>query len=36
MREFKDSVSGDSDKLTELPAPGEESVTVFAEHETKV
>jgi sec-independent protein translocase protein TatA len=34
MREFKDSVSGDSEKLGELPAPVEVSVTVPDEHET--
>jgi len=34
MREFKDSVSGDSDKPGELPAPVEASVTVPDEHET--
>ena len=34
MREFKDSVSGDSDKPSELPAPVEASVTVSDEHET--
>jgi len=34
MREFKDSVSGDSDKPAELPAPVEASVTVADEHET--
>jgi sec-independent protein translocase protein TatA len=36
MREFKDSVSGDSDKPTELPAPVEASVTVPGEHENTV
>jgi hypothetical protein len=36
MREFKDSVSGDSDKPAELPAPVEASVTAPDEHETDV
>ena len=36
MREFKDSVSGDSDKPVELPAPVEASVTVPDKHETTV
>lgn len=34
MREFKDSVSGDSDKAAELPPAVEASVTVADEHET--
>jgi sec-independent protein translocase protein TatA len=34
MREFKDSVSGDSDEPAELPVPVEASVTVPDEHET--
>ena len=34
MREFKDSVSGDSDKPAELPPAVEASVTVADEHET--
>jgi sec-independent protein translocase protein TatA len=34
MREFKDSVSADSDKPGELPAPVEARVTVPDEHET--
>jgi sec-independent protein translocase protein TatA len=36
MREFKDSVSGDSGKPAELPGPVEASVTVPDEHETPV
>jgi sec-independent protein translocase protein TatA len=36
MREFKDSVSGDPDKPTELPTPVEASVTVPGEHENTV
>ena len=36
MREFKDSVSGGSDKPSELPAAVEASVTVPHEHETTV
>ena len=36
MREFKDSVSGDSDKPAELAAPVEATVTVPDEHETTV
>ncbi len=36
MREFKDSVSGDSDKPAELPTHVEASVTVPDEHETTV
>jgi sec-independent protein translocase protein TatA len=36
MREFKDSVSGDSGKPAELPAAVEASATVRDEHETPV
>ena len=37
MREFKDSVSGDSEKpRAELPAPIDASVTVPDEHRTTV
>jgi sec-independent protein translocase protein TatA len=36
MREFKDSVSGDSGKPAELPTPVEPSLTVRDEHETAV
>ena len=36
MREFKDSVNGDSDKPAELPVPAEVSLTVPDEHETNV
>jgi sec-independent protein translocase protein TatA len=36
MREFKDSVSGDSDKPAELAASVEPDVTVPDEHETTV
>ncbi|HEY2176498.1 MAG TPA: twin-arginine translocase TatA/TatE family subunit [Mycobacteriales bacterium] len=36
MREFKDSVSGDSSKPAELPTPVEANVTVRDEHETAV
>jgi sec-independent protein translocase protein TatA len=36
MREFKDSVSGDSEKPTELPVPVKANVTVPDEHETTV
>ena len=36
MREFKDSMNGDSDKPVELPAPAEVSLTVPDEHETNV
>jgi sec-independent protein translocase protein TatA len=34
MREFKDSVSGGSDEVAELPVSVEASVTVPDEHET--
>ena len=36
MREFKDSVSGDSSKPSELPTPVEANVTARDEHETAV
>jgi hypothetical protein len=36
MREFKDSVSGDSDKPAELPTSVEAGVTVPDEHESTV
>ena len=36
MREFKDSVSGDSSTPAELPTPVEANVTVRDEHETAV
>jgi hypothetical protein len=36
MREFKDSVSGDSDKPAELPAAAEVRVPAPDEHETTV
>jgi sec-independent protein translocase protein TatA len=36
MREFKDSVSGDSDKPAELPTSVEAGVTVPDEHDTTV
>jgi len=36
MREFKDSMNGDSDKPVELPVPAEVSVTVPDDHETNV
>jgi sec-independent protein translocase protein TatA len=36
MREFKDSVSGDSGNSAELPATVETSATARGEHETPV
>jgi sec-independent protein translocase protein TatA len=36
MREFKDSVNGDSDKPAELPVPAEVRLTAPDEHETNV
>jgi sec-independent protein translocase protein TatA len=36
MREFKDSVNGDSDEPAELPVPAEVRLTAPDEHETNV